>query len=89
MHKIDLCTNLSGNWSLLDYYLLCYLICLFFKVTRDSHLYVKDIESREEGGTPAIIESIRAGLVFKLKEVRRTFQALLSLFVGFWNFHEI
>lgn len=37
-------------------------------VTRDSHLYVNDIESREEGGTPAIIESIRAGLVFKLKE---------------------
>ncbi|CAI9743387.1 probable cysteine desulfurase isoform X1 [Octopus vulgaris] len=37
-------------------------------VTRDSHLYVKDIESREEGGTPAIIESIRAGLIFKLKE---------------------
>jgi hypothetical protein len=25
---------------------------------------------REEGGTPAIVESIRAGLVFQLKEVR-------------------
>ena len=24
---------------------------------------------REEGGTPAIVESIRAGLVFQLKEV--------------------
>jgi selenocysteine lyase/cysteine desulfurase len=31
------------------------------------HLYVTDIEHREEGGTPAIVESIRAGLVFKLK----------------------
>ena len=32
------------------------------------HSYLADIEHREEGGTPAIIESIRAGLVFQLKE---------------------
>jgi selenocysteine lyase/cysteine desulfurase len=32
------------------------------------HVYVSDIEAREEGGTPAIVESIRAGLVFQLKE---------------------
>jgi aminotransferase class V len=32
------------------------------------HLYVSDPQIREEGGTPAIIESIRAGLVFQLKE---------------------
>ncbi|MDJ0952344.1 MAG: aminotransferase class V-fold PLP-dependent enzyme [Acidimicrobiia bacterium] len=32
------------------------------------HRYLEDIEHREEGGTPAIIESIRAGLVFQLKE---------------------
>lgn len=32
------------------------------------HRYYSDIEHREEGGTPAIIGSIRAGLVFKLKE---------------------
>jgi len=31
------------------------------------HSYVSDPEVREEGGTPAIIESIRAGLVFLLK----------------------
>ncbi|KAJ8035519.1 Cysteine desulfurase 1, chloroplastic [Holothuria leucospilota] len=37
-------------------------------VSRDKHHYTKDIESREEGGTPAIIESIRAGLVFQLKD---------------------
>jgi selenocysteine lyase/cysteine desulfurase len=32
------------------------------------HRYLDDPEHREEGGTPAIIESIRAGLVFQLKE---------------------
>ncbi len=32
------------------------------------HRYLDDIETREEGGTPAIVESIRAGLVFQLKE---------------------
>ncbi len=31
------------------------------------HRYLSDIEHREEGGTPAIIESIRAGMVFQLK----------------------
>ena len=34
----------------------------------DAHYYVADIERREEGGTPAIVESIRAGLVFALKD---------------------
>ncbi|MGF1724757.1 aminotransferase class V-fold PLP-dependent enzyme [Photobacterium nomapromontoriensis] len=32
------------------------------------HNYVDNIERREEGGTPAIIESIRAGLVFKIQQ---------------------
>ena len=32
------------------------------------HKYLKDIEHREEGGTPAIVESIRAGLAFQLKQ---------------------
>lgn len=32
------------------------------------HRYLDDPEHREEGGTPAILESIRAGLVFQLKE---------------------
>ena len=32
------------------------------------HKYLTNIEHREEGGTPAIVESIRAGLVFQLKE---------------------
>jgi hypothetical protein len=37
-------------------------------VNHIEHSYLDDIEHREEGGTPAIIESIRAGLVFQLKE---------------------
>lgn len=37
-------------------------------VNTQEHRYLTDIEHREEGGTPAIIESIRAGLVFQLKE---------------------
>ena len=37
-------------------------------VNTHDHRYIQDPESREEGGTPAIIESIRAGLVFQLKE---------------------
>jgi selenocysteine lyase/cysteine desulfurase len=32
------------------------------------HAYLDDPVAREEGGTPAIVESIRAGLVFSLKE---------------------
>ena len=37
-------------------------------VTPVGHEYHHDPVHREEGGTPAIIESIRAGLVFQLKE---------------------
>lgn len=37
-------------------------------VTPQDHTFLPIGERREEGGTPAIIESIRAGLVFQLKE---------------------
>ncbi|VDD81433.1 unnamed protein product [Mesocestoides corti] len=37
-------------------------------VRRKHTSYVKDVENREEGGTPAIIGSIRAGMVIQLKE---------------------
>src|SRR5262249_33476428 len=37
-------------------------------VNPSEHHYVADPERREEGGTPAIVESIRAGLVFQLKQ---------------------
>ncbi len=36
-------------------------------VNSAEHRYLEDPVHREEGGTPAIIESIRAGLVFQLK----------------------
>ena len=37
-------------------------------VNPTSHDYLDDIEHREEGGTPDIVGSIRAGLVFQLKQ---------------------
>lgn len=37
-------------------------------VSPDEHTYLTDPAHREEGGTPAIIEAIRAGLVFHLKQ---------------------
>lgn len=37
-------------------------------VNSKEHRYLDDPVHREEGGTPAIVESIRAGLVFQLKE---------------------
>ena len=37
-------------------------------VTPHDHAYLEDVEHREEGGTPAIVESVRAGLVARLKQ---------------------
>ncbi len=37
-------------------------------VNPQEHDYLSDVEHREEGGTPEIVGSIRAGLVFQLKE---------------------
>ncbi len=37
-------------------------------VNPTEHAYLHDVEHREEAGTPAIVESIRAGLVFGLKD---------------------
>ena len=37
-------------------------------VTPEDHRFLDDPERREEGGTPAVLESIRAGLVFKLQQ---------------------
>jgi selenocysteine lyase/cysteine desulfurase len=37
-------------------------------VSPAEHTYLADLTHREEGGTPAIIEAIRAGLVFHLKD---------------------
>jgi len=55
------------------------------------HLYLDDPAHREEGGTPAIVESIRAGLVFQLKAavgvetIRAREQALLRRAVEAWR----
>ena len=65
-----------------------------FFVDRKNHLYLRDAEMREEGGTPAIVESIRAGLVFKLKEsvtarwIMEREQHLVQLAVAAWSKQE-
>ncbi|MDQ1603371.1 MAG: hypothetical protein QOE01_1216, partial [Actinomycetota bacterium] len=55
------------------------------------HHYIDDPAHREEGGTPAIVESIRAGLVFQLKEsvgtdtIRAREEELLRRAVDAWR----
>ena len=55
------------------------------------HHYVADPVKREEGGTPAIVESIRAGLVFALKQavgvpvIRRNEDELWKQVVARWR----
>jgi selenocysteine lyase/cysteine desulfurase len=60
-------------------------------VNPDEHRYLLDPEQREEGGTPAIVEAIRAGLVFQLKqavgvpEIRAAEERLLARAVAAWS----
>ena len=60
-------------------------------VNPTEHRYLSDPEHREEGGTPAIVESIRAGLVFGLKEavgvptIREEEERLLRRAVEAWQ----
>ncbi|WP_041768320.1 aminotransferase class V-fold PLP-dependent enzyme [Pseudovibrio sp. FO-BEG1] len=60
-------------------------------VTPEDHRYVADAERREEGGTPAIVESVRAGLVFKLQqavgtdEIDRREESFVSRAVARWS----
>ena len=55
------------------------------------HVYLDDPEHREEGGTPAIVESIRAGLVFHLKEavgvetIRRREEDFIDRAIDAWS----
>jgi selenocysteine lyase/cysteine desulfurase len=57
------------------------------------HVYLADIEHREEGGTPAIVESIRAGLVFQLKEavgaetIRAREESFIRRAIERWRHH--
>lgn len=59
-------------------------------VSEADHHYLADPEHREEGGTPAIIESIRAGLVFLLKErvgveeIRRRERSFIERAIESW-----
>ena len=60
-------------------------------VNPEDHAYLTDPAHREEGGTPAIIESVRAGLVFQLKEavgvetIRTREEHFLSRAVESWR----
>jgi hypothetical protein len=60
-------------------------------VNETQHEYLPEPEHREEGGTPAIIESVRAGLVFQLKmavgveTIRAAEERFLSRAVASWN----
>lgn len=62
-------------------------------VNAEEHKYLSDVIHREEGGTPAIIESIRAGLVFQLKSavgvetIRAHEEDFLRRAVDVWNNH--
>jgi selenocysteine lyase/cysteine desulfurase len=60
-------------------------------VNPSEHRYLTDVEHREEGGTPAIVESIRAGLVFQLKEavgaeeIRRREESFIRRAIDRWR----
>jgi selenocysteine lyase/cysteine desulfurase len=62
-------------------------------VNPTEHVYLDDIEHREEGGTPAIVESIRAGLVFGLKEavgvaaIREREESFIRRAIERWGAH--
>jgi selenocysteine lyase/cysteine desulfurase len=62
-------------------------------VNPSEHVYLTDPVHREEGGTPAIVESIRAGLVFQLKGevgvdvIRAHEAAFLDRAVAAWDEH--
>jgi selenocysteine lyase/cysteine desulfurase len=62
-------------------------------VNPSEHVYLADAEHREEAGTPAIVESIRAGLVFQLKAavgpdvIRAHEEDFLRRAVQAWNDH--
>jgi selenocysteine lyase/cysteine desulfurase/CRP-like cAMP-binding protein len=60
-------------------------------VTVGNHAYHVEPEHREEAGTPAIVESVRAGLVFQLKSavgaetIREREEAHLERAIGSWR----
>jgi hypothetical protein len=67
--------------------------CTVAYVNPTEHRYLSDIEQREEGGTPAIVESIRAGLVFALKDsvgaeaIRAREHSFIRRAIACWDRH--
>jgi selenocysteine lyase/cysteine desulfurase len=63
-------------------------------VNPTEHVYLSDPVHREEGGTPAIVESIRAGLVFQLKQavgvptIRAREESFVRRAMARWDAHE-
>eukprot|EP00820_Chromera_velia_P026358 Cvel_10307.t1-p1 / transcript=Cvel_10307.t1 / gene=Cvel_10307 / organism=Chromera_velia_CCMP2878 / gene_product=hypothetical protein / transcript_product=hypothetical protein / location=Cvel_scaffold618:71241-77478(+) / protein_length=656 / sequence_SO=supercontig / SO=protein_coding / is_pseudo=false len=66
--------------------------CVAF-VSKDGHSYLKNVEEREEAGTPDILGSIRAGLMFRLhasigiERIRAREQALANFLISAWAQH--
>ncbi len=62
-------------------------------VSSVKHTYLSDPAHREEGGTPAIVESIRAGLVFHLKQsvgaetIEKLEAGFLARAIASWSRH--
>jgi len=62
-------------------------------VAPDFHHYLEECEQREEAGTPAIIGSIRAGLVFKLQQevglvrIEKRERSLVRSAISRWQRH--
>lgn len=62
-------------------------------VNSDTHVYLTDKEHREQGGTPAILESIRCGLVFQLKSavgveaIRKREESFIHRAIERWEKH--
>ena len=62
-------------------------------VNPTEHVYLSDPISREEAGTPAIVEAIRAGLVFDLKQtvgtsvIRQLEHDFVTRAIEAWNQH--
>jgi selenocysteine lyase/cysteine desulfurase len=60
-------------------------------VNPTEHRYLDDPVEREEGGTPAIVESIRAGLVFQLKQavgaetIQRRERSFIDRAIASWS----
>ena len=52
-------------------------------VSQQNHEYLNNITEREEGGTPAIVESIRAGLAFQVGNAKFLFIAIPGNFLGY------